>query len=1068
MLKTVLKRIPLAYPKRLNALLRCACVLGLYCTLAAVFTGCLQVEIVGSSSRSSTSSVGNSLRVDLLAGQISIPNPSAGSSDGTGSNAKFSGPTGITTDGTYLFVVDSANETIRQIVIATGAVTTLAGTAGVIGFANGVGASASFNFDWAGGITWSGGNLYVSDFANNTIRKIVVATGQVTTLAGTAGTSGTTDASGAAARFHGPGPITNDGVNLYVEDGNSNTIRQIVMATGAVTTLVGTGEGWTYNGWEGLTASGGSLYVWTSGAYEVDTGTGAVTSLGGSAWPVMDCTYSVQAIFGCGTGFAHGDMATDGTNIYFVNAYNNTISQFAIGTWAGSALAGTPWVVGSQDGTGLAASFNFTQSGGITVTGGNLYVSDTSNNTIRKVVIATGAVSTLAGLPPSSTQDYGSADGVGINAGFSQPIGITVDGTNAFVEDTLNETIRKINLSTGAVTTLAGTPGVIGSADGTGAAASFDLKMGDGGLVSDGTHLYVSDYWNNTIREIVISTGVVTTVAGTAGVTGSADGTGAAASFNRPTGLASDGTFLYISDSRNYTVRKMNLTTKAVTTLAGTAGTHGSTDATGAAATFTYTSGMVLVGSQLFVVDTGLFDGTYHFTGGAIRQIDTGTGAVTTLAGNPSVPAAGIPMTDGVGAAATFEFPYGIATDGTNLYVTDYDVVRKVVIATGSVTTLQNRTYDFGVYLAYDDIPAGGIASDGSNLYVAENSGNFIDKISIATLDATLFAGGNTLPPNIGFANGNGLSAVFSGPIGLVTDGTNIYVSDNGNGLVRQIDIASNVVTNLAGSLESWGSTDGVGTAAEFKGPGDLALASGSLYVVDEWNNTIREINTTTADVTTFAGTAGTTGSADGVGAAASFNFNDEAGLTTDGNFLYVASGGDNIIRKISIAGGVVTTLAGAAGVTGAIDGVGPAASFQLSGGCSPGITTDNTNLYVSDQGNNTIRKIVIATGAVSTLAGVAGAGGYSDGAGVIARFWNPCGISTDGTNLYVSDFGNQTIRKIVIATGVVSTMAGSPGVAGDVEGSVGSVLLNFPSSILYTPAGTYFVDGWSDVRWLH
>jgi hypothetical protein len=160
--------------------------------------------------------------------------------------------------------------------------------------------------------------------------------------------------------------------------------------------------------------------------------------------------------------------------------------------------------------------------------------------------------------------------------------------------------------------------------------------------------------------------------------------------------------------------------------------------------------------------------------------------------------------------------------------------------------------------------------------------------------------------------------------------------------------------------------------------------------------------------VITIAGIAGITGSADGTGTAARFNL--PYGIATDGTNLYVADYGNSTIRKIVISTGVVTTIAGTAGTTGSADGTGAAATFY-----SPvGIATDGTNLYVADRGNNNIRKILISSGVVMTIAGdPTGASGSADGTGAAATFNSPAGIATDGTNLYVADTYNSTIRKI-------------------------------------------------------
>jgi hypothetical protein len=288
-----------------------------------------------------------------------------------------------------------------------------------------------------------------------------------------------------------------------------------------------------------------------------------------------------------------------------------------------TTLAGTAGNPGSLDATGTAATFRTPY--GIATDGTSLFVADTGNSTIRKIDIASGLVSTLTGSAGTS----GSTDGTGTAALFQAPCGITTDGTNLYVADTGNNTIRKVVISTGVVTTLAGSAGVPGSADGTGTAATFNLPFG---VTSDGTNLYVADTGNNTIRKVVISTGVVSTLAGIAGVPGSADGTGTAATFHTPYGVTTDGTSLFVADTGNSTIRIINIASEAVTTFIGSAGISGSTDGTGAAALFNHPGGITLEGTFLFVADTG---------NSTIRKVVISAGLVTTLAGIAGVSGSG-------------------------------------------------------------------------------------------------------------------------------------------------------------------------------------------------------------------------------------------------------------------------------------------------------------------------------------------------------------------------------------------------------------------------------------------
>ena len=275
----------------------------------------------------------------------------------------------------------------------------------------------------------------------------------------------------------------------------------------------------------------------------------------------------------------------------------------------------------------------------------------------------------------------------------------------------------------------------------------------------------------------------------------------------------------------------------------------------------------------------------------------------------------------------------------------------------------------------------------------------------------TSFAGS----ASAGFTDGTGTSASFNNPLGITTDGSNLYVVESQNRKVRKIVIATGVVTTLAGSGSS-GAADGTGTLASFNSPQGITTDGSNLYVTDSYNNNIRKIVIATGAVTTLAG-SGSMGFADGTGTAASFFGPD--GITTDGSNLYVADSFNRRIRKIVIATGAVTTFAGS-GIAGWADGTGTAATFGLPSG----ITTDGNNLYVADSLNSNIRKIVIATQAVSTVAGSPRIYGTADGTGTAATFNGLRAITTDGSNLYVADGGYPSgyIRKIVIATGVVST----------------------------------------------
>ncbi len=319
-----------------------------------------------------------------------------------------------------------------------------------------------------------------------------------------------------------------------------------------------------------------------------------------------------------------------------------------------STIAGQSGVApGYQDGPGATA--RFAGPAGIAVdAAGNLYVADTDNQVIRKITPG-GGVGTLAG----SAGVGGDADGLGPAARFNYPSGVAVDSAgNVYVADTENSKIREISPA-GAVTTIAGS--LSGHLDGTGPAAEFNAPTGV--AVDSAGNVYVADSGNNAIRKIT-SDGAVTTLAGglnSFSQLGGEDGTGSAARFNYPVGLAVDGLGnVYVADTTNDTIRKVS-PAGVVTTLAGAAGESGTLDATGGAARFDAPTGVAVDGQgNVYVADSG---------NGSLRWIHPADGSVSTLAGGQGDV---FVESDGLGAAARFRNPSGLAVGpGGAVYVTD-------------------------------------------------------------------------------------------------------------------------------------------------------------------------------------------------------------------------------------------------------------------------------------------------------------------------------------------------------------------------------------------------------------
>jgi streptogramin lyase len=531
---------------------------------------------------------------------------------------------------------------------------------------------------------------------------------------------------------------------------------------------------------------------------------------------------------------------------------------------------------------------------------------------------------------------------------------------------------------------------------------------------------------------------------------GNVDGQGSAARFFAPDGVAVDyANNVYVADGANFTIRKIS-STGIVSTLAGASGLVGAIDGQGGAARFVYPRTIAVdPAGNVYVGDSN--DYTY-----TLRKITPG-GAVVTLAGKYRNPGAA----DGIGSQAQFWGIGGLAFDGIgNIYVSDYGnhTIRKVS-TTGLVTTIAGLAGQYGSTdgpgsAARFNLPWGLAVDSTGNLFVADAGNATIRKITPAGVVSTL-AG---MAGQGGVSDGLGSAARFANITGMSIDAAgNLYVADLDAATIRKITPLG-LVTTLAGMAGLGGSSDGLGSAARFWGPRGVSVdSSGNVFVAEEVNNTIRKV-TPSGVVSTVAGTPGQAGTVDGTGAASRFNAPRSVAIDISNN-AYVTDFNDHTIRKITPAGDVIT-LAGSPGLAGSADGQGSAARFIYP----QGVALDSSgNLYVADNGNHTIRKITPA-GYVTTLAGLAGQNGNSDGMGSAARFYNPCGVVVDAAgNIFVADGANSTIRKIT-PSGLVTTFAGSgawSSVPNDGPGTAAT--FNWTRSIAIDTTGNLYVgDYWN------
>lgn len=648
------------------------------------------------------------------------------------------------------------------------------------------------------------------------------------------------------------------------------------------------------------------------------------------------------------------------------------------------------------------------------------------------------SVGTVAG----SSAGGGYLDSNGLSARFSYPHSVVVDSTgNTFVADRGNHVIRRIDTA-GNVTTFAGLAGSIGSADGTGSAARFYHPAG---LAIDANdNIYIADSWNHTIRKITPGA-VVTTLAGLAGKFGTTNGNGSAARFSYPQGLAVDQSgFVYVADTSNHAIRRIAGANATVTTFAGLPGLSGFDDGSSTSSPspkFNFPFDLAVDrNGDLYVTDSG---------NNTIRKV-TREQVVTTIAGDPF----NAGSVDGTGSTARFDNPWSVEVSPSGeIWVadTDNDQIRKVT-PQGVVTTIAGVPNGIGVRngpasQARFTSPTGLAFDRAGNLYIADRQNMVIRRMS-TTLDVTTVAGMATQP---GSADGFARDARFFLPQQIAFDHSgNVFIADAAN-TIRKIDVDGNVTT-FAGSPNARGSADGQGTAARFSFPSGIAIdANNVIWVADTLNNTIRKI-TPDGAVTTAAGVADVTGKADGLGSQAKFN--EPAALAFDnlGN-LFIADSSNHLIRMMD-PGGVVTTYAGS-GSAGSSNGSALSASFRFP----LSVAVDaSRNVFVADWGNSSIRKIT-PSGTVSTLAGNPSIAGAEDGTGSNAHFDHPYGVTVSPSgDLFVADTSNDEIRRVTQA-GIVTTAAGRSGSPGNVDGVGSDARLFLPQAVIADSSGKVWIS---------
>jgi trimeric autotransporter adhesin len=715
------------------------------------------------------------------------------------------------------------------------------------------------------------GDIFVADSGNNAVEEIVAVNGMV---------SAASQAIPVGGGFNSPNAVAVDGAgDVFVADFGNNAVKEIVAVNGVVSAasqVIPVGSGFSDPTGVAVDSAGNVFVVeqMSSAVEEIVAVNGVVSA--------------VSQVIPVGSGFSdpQGVAVDNSGNLFVADDGNNAVKE----------------VVAISGGTVLLSN-SFTNPTSVTVDGaGDVFVTD---DAVKEIVAVNGIVSSDSQINL-------------VGSGFAaRPTGVAVDSAgDVFVSDTLNNTLKEVQLngvnfgSVAVATTtpmqvalsfLFTSPGTIGTpAVLTQGAAGLDFTdAGTGTCTTNGSSSVYTLGSSCTVNvsftpkaagprygaavlqnsagvaiatvsvqgtgvgpQVALTPGTITTVAGN-GTPGYSGDEGAAASgeLNAPLGVAVDGAGnLYIGDYFNNRVRKVTASTGVITTVAGN-GTFGFNGDGGAAtnAELSGPEGLAVDGAgNLYIAD---------HSGSRVQKVSAGTGIITTVAGNG---VGGYSGDGGPAASAELNGPAGLAVDGAgNLYIADNNRVREVSAGTGIITTVagngtQGFSGDGGPAISATLNSPIGLAVDGAgNLYITDESNNRIREVAAGTGVITTVAGNGTQ----GFSGDGGMatSAELNGPAGIAVDAAgDLYIAEDQNNRIREVAAGTGVITTVAGNGTGGFSGDGeAATSAALNQPFGVALDTlGNLYIVDQENSRIREVEVTMPPTLTFA-TATAVGSTD-------------------------------------------------------------------------------------------------------------------------------------------------------------------------------------------------------------
>ncbi|KAL0487811.1 Wif1 [Acrasis kona] len=930
-------------------------------------------------------------------------------------NATFSlvNRLGLDSINRVLYIADRNNGLIRAINLTTNIVTTVVGNAvmykGTASNARLLGNSFDVKLDNANNL------MYISDVGSQTIRVMNRTTNIISTLAGAFILSYRGDNGLASqALFNGVTGLAIDTINnlVYAADRDNHIVRVINRNTGIIKTFAGT---------PGTCGNGG------------DNGLAISATLCSPTSVIVDSVNNLVYISNSGMH-----------SIRVVNAISGVINSTA-----GTGYSG-------DGGSAVSAKINFPGHMALDSVNNLIYFADSNNHLIRVINRGSGIISTVVGnatISPSYTGDGGSP----LAATLTNPFGIFLDSVRnlLYIADTGNNVIRVV--SNNLIYTIMGNSTKASTGDG-GPPLSASLTLPNSVAVDTATNtIYASDWVN--IRMLGVPTNnplLIDTFIGS--WSPSTTTTMINAQLKTPIGVHYDPTYnlIYIADNSDHVIRVVNISTNTVSVLAGSpSGVAGYTGdgylATNATLTGPFSAFPDVINNLVYVADTG---------NNVIREVNMKTNTIRTVVGSGN---------------------QGYSPDGTLPTQAKFNGLNSLALDSANNILYLNRTSGNISLLAGNPSVGGGFSGDNGMATSAQlnypcqvqvdnlrkavhivDFGNFVvRRVNTTTMNISTIAGTGGVN-GFGGDGGLGTNSIFSNVNYASLDLTNnlLYIADNPNGAIRQLNVNTNIVNTV------------VGSAFHYKGPAsntrvynriyDVKFDSSTnqLYYSDSGANMIKVIDLATNTSSTFAGNGVRSGAAVNNVQAKLANMNLPVGLAIDAvnNLVYFSDFGNNMVRVVNRTSGIVSIVAGT-GACGFTGDNGAAISAQI---CHPfGLAVDNVNnlVYIAMDGNNAVRVVNRTSGNIFTFAGSGtGTGGYSGDGGLAinALLQNPSFVTVDSINnlVYIADKENHIIR-VVNKAGIISLFAGKPRVAsyyGD-NGIYTKAMFNHPTFVTLDPA---------------